>query len=88
MLDGFLGFVRRLVEGFEGSGLDYAFTGALAVSFYGVPRTTSDFDVMVAVAGEADARAIILLLAVFNPVFCCFFFQVLCSVFVGFLFGD
>jgi hypothetical protein len=56
-LDAFYGFVRRLVEGFEGSGLDYAFTGALAVSFYGVPRTTSDVDVMVAVAGEADVRA-------------------------------
>ena len=57
MLDVFYGFVRRLVEGFEGSGLDYAFTGALAVSFYGVPRTTSDVDVMVAVAGEADVKA-------------------------------
>jgi phosphatidylglycerophosphate synthase len=49
-LDGFYGFAGRLVEGFEGSGLDYAFTGALAASFYGVPRTTSDVDVLVAVA--------------------------------------
>jgi hypothetical protein len=56
-LEGFYGFARRLAEGFEGSGLDYAFTGALAVSFYGVPRTTSDVDVMVAVSGEADVRA-------------------------------
>lgn len=55
-LDAFHGFARRLVEGFEGEGLDYAFTGALAVSFYGVPRTTSDVDVMVAVAGEADVK--------------------------------
>jgi hypothetical protein len=55
-LDAFYGFARRLVEGFEGEGLDYAFTGALAVSFYGVPRTTSDVDVMVAVAGEADVK--------------------------------
>ena len=52
-MDAFYGFARRLVEGFEGEGLDYAFMGALAVSFYGVPRTTSDVDVMVAVAGEA-----------------------------------
>jgi hypothetical protein len=56
-LDGFYGFAGRLVEGFEGSGLDYAFTGALAASFYGVPRTTSDVDVLVAVAGEADVKA-------------------------------
>lgn len=56
MLDAFQGFVRRLVEGFEGAGLDYAFTGALAVSFYGIPRTTSDVDVMVAVAGEVDVK--------------------------------
>jgi hypothetical protein len=55
-LDTFHGFARRLVEGFEGEGLDYAFTGALAVSFYGVPRTTSDVDVMVAVAGEAEVK--------------------------------
>jgi hypothetical protein len=55
-LEAFYGFVRRLVEGFEGAGLDYAFTGALAASFYGVPRTTSDVDVMVAVAGEADVK--------------------------------
>ncbi|MEM2081130.1 MAG: hypothetical protein QXP44_06585 [Candidatus Bathyarchaeia archaeon] len=57
MLDVFHGFVRRLVEAFENSGLDYAFTGALAASFYGVPRTTSDVDVMVAVAGVADVKA-------------------------------
>jgi len=56
-LNAFQGFVRRLVEGFAGSGLDYAFTGALAASFYGVPRTTTDVDVMVAVAGEADVKA-------------------------------
>jgi hypothetical protein len=31
--------------------LDYAFTGALAVSFYGAPRTTTDVDVVVAVSG-------------------------------------
>jgi hypothetical protein len=56
-MDGFYGFVRRLVEGFEGSGLDYAFTGALAASFYGVPRSTTDVDVLVRVTDEAYARA-------------------------------
>jgi hypothetical protein len=55
-VDAFYGFVRRLVEGFGGSGLDYAFTGALAASFYGVPRTTSDVDVIVAVANEANVK--------------------------------
>jgi len=53
----FYGFVRRLISGFDGSGLDYAFTGALATSFYGVPRTTTDIDVIVAVSGEADVAA-------------------------------
>jgi len=51
-LEAFCGFVRRLVDGFGGAGLDYAFTGALAVSFYGAPRTTTDVDVVVGVSGE------------------------------------
>ncbi len=50
-MEGYDGLVRRLVRCLSGSGLDYAFTGALAVSFYGSPRTTSDVDVMVAVGG-------------------------------------
>ena len=56
-VESFYGFVRRLISGFDGSGLDYAFTGALATSFYGVPRTTTDIDVIVAVSGEADVAA-------------------------------
>jgi hypothetical protein len=36
--------------------LDYAFTGALAVSFYGSPRTTSDVDVIVAAAAKEDVK--------------------------------
>jgi hypothetical protein len=59
-LEGFDGLVRRLVRCLSDSGLDYAFTGALAVSFYGSPRTTSDVDVMVAVrGGEGDKLKII-----------------------------
>jgi hypothetical protein len=50
-MEAFYRFVRRLVDGFGGAGLDYAFTGALAVSFYGAPRTTTDVDVVVAVSG-------------------------------------
>jgi hypothetical protein len=53
-VESFYGFVRRLIAGFGDSGLDYAFTGALATSFYGVPRTTTDIDVVVALSGERD----------------------------------
>jgi hypothetical protein len=56
-VESFYGFIKRLISGFDGSGLDYAFTGALATSFYGVPRTTTDIDVVVAVSGEADVAA-------------------------------
>ena len=55
-MEKFYRFANRLAEAFGGEGLDYAFTGALAVSFYGAPRTTSDVDVMVAVAGKADVK--------------------------------
>ncbi len=51
-----LGFVKRLVDGFSIAGLDYAFTGAVAASFYGVPRTTGDVDVIVAIAKEANMK--------------------------------
>jgi hypothetical protein len=44
--------VRRLVKALEKAKLDYAFTGALATSFYGLPRTTTDVDVMVQVYNE------------------------------------
>jgi hypothetical protein len=58
-LDGFVGFVKKLVEGFEKEGLDYAFTGALAASFYGVPRTTADVDVIVAVSAKDSKTKLI-----------------------------
>lgn len=51
-MEGFYDFVRRLIRGFEEAVADYAFTGALAVSFYGVPRTTVDVDVVVYVPEE------------------------------------
>lgn len=50
-MEDFYEFVRRLVDSFGRAGLDYAFTGALAVSLYGLPRTTTDVDVVVAVSG-------------------------------------
>jgi len=51
-LEGFEGFVRRVVGCFNAVGLDYMFTGALAVSYYGRARTTADADVVVAVSGK------------------------------------
>ena len=51
-MNGYSDFVKKLIEGLEKEGLDYAFTGALAASFYGVPRTTADVDVIVAAASK------------------------------------
>ena len=34
------------------AGIDYMFTGALAVSYYGLPRTTMDVDIVVKVTEE------------------------------------
>jgi len=45
-------FVKKIVDGFTKEELDYAFTGALAASFYGVPRTTADVDIVVSVSVE------------------------------------
>jgi hypothetical protein len=53
-LEAYTAFAKKLACALQNSGLDYAFTGALAVSFYGVPRTTTDVDIIIAVADEAD----------------------------------
>jgi hypothetical protein len=59
VLEAYYDLVRRLVGGFEEAGVDYVFTGALAASFYGVPRTTVDVDVVVwVVEGEQRARLV------------------------------
>ena len=49
-MEGYTGLVSRLIRCLNDSSLDYAFTGALAVSYYGAPRTTSDVDLLVAVS--------------------------------------
>ena len=54
-VEGLSGFIKKLVTAFNKAGLDYAFTGALAASYYGVPRTTADIDILVAVPDE-DAK--------------------------------
>jgi hypothetical protein len=51
-LEAFEDLVRRVVGCFNAVGLDYMFTGALAVSYYGRARTTTDVDVIVAVSGR------------------------------------
>ena len=58
-MDGFFDFIKKLVDGFEKEGLDYAFTGALAASFYGVPRTTADVDIMVAVSSKTAKKKLV-----------------------------
>lgn len=58
-METFYDFVKRLVRSFEKVGVDYAFTGALAASFYGVPRTTVDVDVLVLVAEEVQKAKLV-----------------------------
>lgn len=58
-MEAFYDFVKRVVSGFNAVGLDYVFTGALAASFYGVPRTTMDVDVLVKVATEGDRARLV-----------------------------
>jgi len=51
-VDSFEGLIRRIVKNFNASRTDYMFTGALAASYYGTPRTTMDIDIVVKVAPE------------------------------------
>lgn len=51
-MDSFEGLIRRIVKNFSTTGTDYMFTGALAASYYGTPRTTMDIDIVVKVALE------------------------------------
>jgi predicted nucleotidyltransferase len=43
-------FVKRIVQSLNAAEVDYFLTGALAASYYGTPRTTTDIDVMVRVS--------------------------------------
>jgi hypothetical protein len=56
-LEAYYALVAKVIVAFESAGLDYAFTGALATSFYGIPRTTSDVDVMVAISNEQAIKS-------------------------------
>ena len=57
-MDRFEGLIRRVVKSLNASGIDYMFTGALAASYYGMPRTTMDIDVVVKASRE-DLRNLI-----------------------------
>ena len=57
----FEGLIRRIVKNFNTAGIDYMFTGALAASYYGTPRTTMDIDIVVKVARE-DLQTLVTLL--------------------------
>lgn len=47
-METFSGLVRRVARSLNRSTLQYMFTGAIASSFYGRPRTTLDIDIVVA----------------------------------------
>jgi len=56
-MENYYSFIKKLVDAFASEELEYAFTGALAVSFYGVPRTTSDVDIIVALSSQTDTKS-------------------------------
>ena len=46
-MDTFEGFIRRVIKSLNSAGIDYMFTGALAASYYGTPRTTMNANAMI-----------------------------------------
>ena len=46
-LDTYLGLIKRLIPSLNDAGIDYMFTGAIAASYYGTPRTTMDVDIII-----------------------------------------
>jgi hypothetical protein len=59
VLEAYYDLVRRLVKSFDSARVDYVFTGALAASFYGIPRTTVDVDVMVQVSDSKQRSELV-----------------------------
>jgi hypothetical protein len=51
--------VRRIVDHFNAGDLDYMFTGAVAASFYGIPRTTMDVDIVVEISNEGQQAKLV-----------------------------
>jgi hypothetical protein len=58
-LETFDGLIGRIVENFNLAQLDYMFTGALAVSHYGKPRTTMDIDIVVKVTKQTTQTRLV-----------------------------
>jgi len=56
-LDTYLGLVKRLITNLNDAGIDYMFTGAIAASYYGTPRTTMDVDIIIHTTQQNTARA-------------------------------
>lgn len=52
-MEAYYDLIKRLIKAFETFGVGYVFTGALAASYYGLPRTTTDVDVIVQIAEES-----------------------------------
>ena len=50
--------IRRIVTVLNDAKIDYVFTGALAASYYGVPRTTVDVDILVKFTPE-DTKSLV-----------------------------
>ncbi|MBD3206251.1 hypothetical protein GF319_07900 [Candidatus Bathyarchaeota archaeon] len=48
--------MKRLIKELNKSQQDYMFTGALAVSYYGRPRTTTDIDIIIQTRTEDISR--------------------------------
>jgi len=48
----FSDFVKKVLIKLNELGIEYAITGALAVSYYGRPRTTIDIDVIIHASPE------------------------------------
>lgn len=55
-MESFSKFVRRIVRALNSSRLRYMFTGAMASSYYGRPRTTLDIDIVLTVEEKDLAR--------------------------------
>lgn len=43
--------MKRLIEQLNKTRQDYMFTGAIAASYYGTPRTTMDIDIIISLSG-------------------------------------
>jgi len=55
-LDTYLGLVKRLITSLNNAGIDYMFTGAIAASYYGTPRTTMDVDIIIHTTQQNTAK--------------------------------